>query len=202
MHMPSVELHLMYGLTECKRVSILSAHELQTRGESVGKPLPGTHVSLEPIPGEPPERGILIVTGPHVALGYLRADSGPFFRREGESFRSLRTGDVVSLDADGYIYFQYRRNLLIKHRGFRINPIEIESVLRSQFDVQTCLVKHEQGDLILFVEAGADKKAIQAALLEQVDGYKQPDRIVAISSFPQTGNGKLDRRLLSQWEVP
>ncbi|MEM6915617.1 MAG: long-chain fatty acid--CoA ligase, partial [Verrucomicrobiota bacterium] len=101
---PGLEVFVMYGLTECKRVSIMTPQELETHPDSVGRPLAGTEVyavdeSGAPLP--PGEVGELVVRGRHVAHGYWRAPEETakrFRKRAPEAAVELFTGDSGSVD--------------------------------------------------------------------------------------------------------
>ena len=133
--LPWVQLYSMYGQTETKRTLYMPPEELDRRPGSVGIAIPGTEVWLEDEQGNriPPEQtGELVVRGRHVMRGYWgdpkattqRFAPGPF---PGE--RICRTGDLFRMDAAGYFYFVARKDDIIKCRGEKVAPKEIENVL-------------------------------------------------------------------------
>lgn len=132
---PNVTLFSMYGLTETKRTLYLPPDQLDRRPGSVGIAIPGTEVWLEDEQGNrlgPDQIGELIVRGRHVMRGYWqdpiataqRYRPGPL---PGE--RVCHTGDLFRMDADGYFYFVGRRDDIIKSRGEKVAPKEVENVL-------------------------------------------------------------------------
>ncbi len=132
---PHARLYSMYGLTECKRVSYLPPEEVDRRPRSVGIAMPNTEVWVEDAGGNrlgPGQVGELVVRGAHVTRGYwedpeatMRAfGPGPF---PGETV--LHTGDLFTMDADGFLYFVGRQDDIIKTRGEKVSPREVENVL-------------------------------------------------------------------------
>ncbi|MBW2072888.1 MAG: AMP-binding protein, partial [Deltaproteobacteria bacterium] len=132
---PQVKFFSMYGLTECKRVSYLPPAELDLRPTSVGKPMKDCRVFVVDDQGRelgPGQVGELVVQGPNVMSGYwndpdLTARTFRTDRRTGSTL--LYTGDLFSRDSDGYLYFVARKDDLIKTRGERVSPREVENVL-------------------------------------------------------------------------
>ena len=132
---PKVRVYSMYGLTETKRTLYLPPSQLDARADSVGIPIPGTEAWLEDAQGNrvgPGEVGELVVRGRHVMRGYWgdaeataqRFPPGPL---PGE--RVCRTGDLFRMDSEGYFYFVAREDDIIKSRGEKVSPKEIENVL-------------------------------------------------------------------------
>jgi long-chain acyl-CoA synthetase len=116
-----------YGLTETSPV--VTVNPLTSPFTlSIGLPLPGTMVKIineqgESVPlGEP---GELVVKGPQVTRGYWHADNTACFDSEGYFF----TGDVVSMDAKGYLTVKDRKNQMIIVSGFNVYPVEVENVI-------------------------------------------------------------------------
>ena len=132
---PQASLYSMYGQTECKRVLYLPPHELKNRPGSVGIAIPGTEVWIQGPDGErlpPGSIGQLVVRGRHVMKGYLNKPKetastfGPGrFPEEGVLF----TGDLFRQDEEGFFYFVSRVDDIIKTRGEKVAPKEIENVL-------------------------------------------------------------------------
>lgn len=196
----------MYGLTECKRISILLPEELKDKPGSVGRPLDGTEVfavdaSGEPLP--PGSVGELVVRGRHLALGYWGAEeeTAKRYRRVGPGrARTMFTGDLGVVDEEGYLYFHGRGDFLIKHRGHRMSPLEIEDVIcKMPGIVAAGVVKHEADDkLHLFVEAsdGLGEVAVTGWLGERLEQVKVPECVHFVAALPKTTNQKVDRKAL------
>ncbi|RLC85343.1 MAG: long chain acyl-CoA synthetase, partial [Chloroflexi bacterium] len=132
---PNARIFKMYGLTECKRVAYLKPDLLATDPDSVGIAIPGTEVSLHTLSGEiaaPGEPGILHVRGPHVMVGYWnQPELTAHMLREGPvpGERVLVTHDWFSQDENGLLRFVGRSDDIIKTRGEKVSPIEVENLL-------------------------------------------------------------------------
>ncbi len=132
---PWTTLYSMYGLTECKRTLYLPPDQLDVRPGSVGIAIPGTEVWIEDENGKrvgPGVVGELVIRGSHVMRGYWENPEatakcyrpGP---TPGEQI--LYSGDLFRMDEDGYLYFVARKDDIIKSRGEKVSPKEIENVL-------------------------------------------------------------------------
>jgi acyl-coenzyme A synthetase/AMP-(fatty) acid ligase len=204
---PQARVLPMYGLTECKRVSILLPEELEAKPESVGRALDGTEVFAMDANGNrlpAGETGELCVRGRHLALGYWRApeetEKRYKFIGEGHS-RVLFSGDFGSVDADGFLHFHGRSDFLIKHKGHRLSPAEVEEeACRISGVVAAGCVKDEAKDLLcLFVsvsDAPLDEPKIIQALSLKLEPAKVPNRVILLPELPKTGNQKVDRKAL------
>ncbi|MGJ3288851.1 AMP-binding protein [Klebsiella michiganensis] len=127
--------YTMYGLTECKRVSILLPNETPDFKESVGRPISCAEVVIN----NPDSNGIgdIIVSGKNVALGMLVFSStGKVSLRTFNG--TLNTGDLGFLDSKGFLYVLGRRDSQIKIMGQRTSTIEIENAALSVDGVITC----------------------------------------------------------------
>src|SRR6185436_7650621 len=132
---PQATLFSMYGLTECKRVSYLPPDQLDTRPMSVGRGMPNEEVWLIDEEGRRLPNGSvgeLVVRGSNVMRGYWRKPAETAERLKpgalpGEMY--LHTGDIFRTDSEGYLYFVGRRDDIIKSRGEKVSPREVENVL-------------------------------------------------------------------------
>lgn len=133
--LPQAGLYLMHGLTEVARTVYLPPDQVDARPESVGRAIPGTEVWLEDEQGQrvgPGEVGEMVVRGRHVMRGYwnkpeatrARFRPGPI---PGE--RLCYTDDLFQADAEGFLTFVSRRDDIIKCRGEKVAPREVENVL-------------------------------------------------------------------------
>ncbi len=132
---PTTRIYSMYGLTECKRCTYLPPEQLSVRPESVGKAIPNTEVYLVNDRGErvgPGKVGELVIRGGHVMKGYwedpeatnraLRAGPHPWEK-------VLYSGDLFRADEECYLYFVGRKDDIIKTRGEKVSPKEVENIL-------------------------------------------------------------------------
>lgn len=209
---PGARLYSMYGLTECKRVSYLPPAELDRRPGSVGVAIPGTEVWIEDEDGRrlgPGQVGELMVRGPHVMQGYWRDPAGTAERlREGRWpwERTLATGDLFRTDAAGFLYFVGRRDDLIKCRGEKVWPREVEDVLAAAPGVLNAAVVGVpdglQGQAVwahVSPRPGARLQAheLHQFCLDRLESHLVPTRIVIHQELPMSPNGKIDRRALA-----
>jgi len=139
-------LYSMYGLTETKRTLYLPPDQLDRRPGSVGIAIPGTEVWIENEAGQrlgAGETGELVVRGRHVMRGYWEAPEATAKRyRPGPipGERVCCTGDLFRMDEDGYFYFVGRKDDIIKSRGEKVAPKEVENVLHMLPGVQAAVV--------------------------------------------------------------
>lgn len=201
---PQARLFRMYGLSECKRVSILAPDEAVGRPESVGRPLPGTRVAILSPDGEelgPRALGRITVHGPHVMAGYWRSaelTAQVFPRHPATGDRYLDTGDLGYVDEEGFLYFTGREDGMFKRRGVRMSIIEIEAAAVSLAGVRGAVaLPPEPGrDLMLVVAGGVSAEAVLEGLAALIEPAKVPAVCRTVDRLPLTANGKPDRRAL------
>lgn len=203
--LPQARIFPMYGLTECKRVSILLPEERATHPDSVGRALDGTRIFAVDADGRPLPPGVsgeIVVQGPHLSPGYWNAPEETAARfRPVDGVRTLFTGDRGSVDTQGFLTFETRADFLIKHRGTRLNPAEVEEAATSLPGVTGAgCVKDEARDLLhLFLtarDAAPEPASVLAGLAEMLERAKLPDRVHFLPELPRTANQKLDRKAL------
>ncbi|HEY0733451.1 MAG TPA: AMP-binding protein [Herpetosiphonaceae bacterium] len=202
--MPDCTVFVMFGLTECKRVSILPPADYKRKSESVGKPLPDTECLIVDADGQPlpaGEIGELVVRGPHVMLGYWRAPelTAKRYRPWGAGTEiALFTGDACSLDDEGYLYFHGRSDDIYKQGGYRVSALEVEAAACDIPGVRQAALlppQTERGS-VLFVTSDLAIETVFAALRERLEDYKLPTQIVVLDDLPLTPNGKSDKKQL------
>jgi len=155
---PHASVVPMFGITECKRVSIAEYDGDLLRPGAVGRPLDGTELLITGDDGRPlaaGQVGEIVVRGPHVMSGYWRAPqlTAQRFRRDPVTgVMSLHTGDYGRLDADGYLYFEGRRDDMFKRSGLRVSALEIEAAACDVPGVRAAAVLPPAGtrDAVLF----------------------------------------------------
>ena len=206
--LPGLAVFCMYGLTECKRVSILLPEELSEKPGSVGRPLPGTEAWTVSGHGErlpPGTVGELVVRGPHVTRGYFEAENetAARFCFDADGVGELATGDLCRIDRDGYIYFVGREDCVMKHRGFRLSAAEVEDVAcRVPGVVEAALVKAPgQDELHLYLVWGHGAPNVGRVLGEirgSLEPHKVPEKVIVSKALPRTPHGKVDRRQLAE----
>jgi len=202
--MPDLKVQLMFGLTECKRATIMPVDGDLRRPGSSGKPLPGTEVfTVDATGARLPafEVGEIIVRGPHVMSGYWRRaelTAARFHRAEG-LFPELHTGDYGWLDQEGYLYFKGRQDDLYKENGFRVSAIEVEAAaLRVPGVLATAVLTPTSDDpATLFAVTLLSSAEVLTAMRDEIEEFKIPRRCVILTRIPLTPNGKVDRKALA-----
>jgi amino acid adenylation domain-containing protein len=206
---PNALVFRMYGLTECKRVSYLEPELLEERPTSVGKAIPGTQtlvLDAEGNPVEPGETGILHVRGPHVMAGYWRQPElsaemlvdGPL---PGE--RMLCTHDHFTIDEEGFLYFVGRSDDIIKTRGEKVSPIEVENALYAIPGVREAAVLGVPDELLgeaihayVALDDGVEltERDLAAACRERLEGFMVPSKFLFVDELPKTTTGKIRKK--------
>jgi long-chain acyl-CoA synthetase len=206
---PNALLFPMYGLTECKRVSYLEPELVDAKAGSVGKPIPGTEMFLLDPDGKPVgvgERGILHVRGPHVMAGYWK---NPLTSEKmlkpgaipGE--RVLCTQDWFTMDAEGFFYFKGRSDDIIKTRGEKVSPVEIENILYGIAGVKEAAVIGVPDDHLgqsikafIVVENGVtiSEREIRKYCSTKLENFMMPQEIAFVESLPKTSTGKISKK--------
>ncbi|GGU80635.1 AMP-dependent ligase [Streptomyces litmocidini] len=201
---PTLAVVPMYGLTECKRVSIAEPDLDLTRPGSVGRPLRDTEVYAADPDGRPlpPGRtGELVVRGPHVMAGYWRAPelTAARFGRDDIGQPLLRTGDRGRVDADGYLYFAGRDDDQYKQRGFRVSAVEVEAAALDVPGVHLAAVlpPSDNRGAVLAVSAEMSAAHLAKELGERLDPVKLPSDYRVLDELPLSVNGKVDKRVLA-----
>ncbi len=209
--LPDARIFSMYGLTECKRVSFLPPDQIDLRPASVGKPMDNVEVFVADERGVLHETGVgeLVVRGANVMQGYWRAPE--------ETARVLRpgkipgqpllySGDLFRIDEDGYMYFMARLDDMIKSRGQRVSPKEVENVIYELAGVCAVSVVGvpdvTQGNYIkAFVHVDDEVVISEQDVLRhcatRLEDFMVPRVIEFVSSAPTTDSGKLHRRMMA-----
>ncbi|MFE7536411.1 class I adenylate-forming enzyme family protein [Streptomyces rhizosphaericola] len=201
---PGLKGQVMFGLTECKRATIMPPDGDLQRPGSCGLPLPGTEVFTVDEEGNrlpAGETGEITVRGPHVMSGYWRRpelNRQRFPLRDG-LFPELRTGDYGRLDEDGYLYFSGRRDDLYKERGFRVSATEVEAAAHRIPEIVSAAVLPPAGkkSALLVVVTGLEPGTVLERMQDQIEQFKIPRRCVVLDALPLSRNGKVDRKELT-----
>lgn len=208
---PHVRIYSMYGLTECKRVSYLPPEELDRRANSVGIPIPNEEVFIVNEKDEevgPNEIGELVIRGPNVMQGYWNApeETARTFRSgryRGESL--LYSGDLFKKDEEGFLYFVARKDDMIKTKGERVSPKEIENALCELEGVAEAAVIGVADDIFgqaikAFIVKGNSsvltEKDVVKYCSKNLEPFMVPKHVEFIESFVKSPSGKIDKRAL------
>ncbi|WP_435865609.1 amino acid adenylation domain-containing protein [Streptomyces xanthochromogenes] len=210
---PWVELVNGYGPTET--TTFATAHRVTDADcegpVPIGRPVAGAtaHILDEAdLPVDDGARGELWIGGSRLAHGYTRRPelTAERFVDHPALGRLYRTGDLVSARPDGILDFHGRTDDQVKVRGFRIEPGEIEHVLREQPEVDDAAVtvrrpSPDDARLAAFVVAGPGpvprSEALLARLTALLPAHLVPDELTFVERLPLTTSGKVDRKALA-----
>ncbi len=206
---PQAEIYSMYGLTECKRCTWLPPHKINEKPGSVGIALPNSEVYLVDEAGQPVPAGTsgeMVVRGPNVMQGYwnnpeataevLKTGRNPWEK-------VLFTGDLLRMDEDGYYYFIGRKDDIIKSRGEKVPPKEVETVLYAHPGIREAVVAGVpdpvMGQAITAMVALADSALSDKDILrfcrQHLEDFMVPVFVHVTEDLPRTDTGKVSRRL-------
>jgi amino acid adenylation domain-containing protein len=207
---PQATLYSMYGLTETKRTLYLPPEQLERRPGSVGIAIPGTEVWLEDEAGNrlgPGQIGELVIRGRHVMRGYWRDPEATAARfRPGPlpGEQVCYSGDLFIMDEEGYYYFVARKDDIIKSRGEKVAPKEVENVLYALPGVVKAAVVGvpdpilgEAIKAVLVVEgASLTEKEVLRHCRAHLESYMVPQIVEFRDALPLTSSGKIDKKAL------
>jgi amino acid adenylation domain-containing protein len=205
---PSSRIFSMYGLTECKRVSYLPPEDLDRKPGSVGRAIPNTEIWIVDEEGKrvpPGVVGQLVVRGATVMRGY--------WEKPEETARKLRpgllpgeqvlfTGDFCRIDDEGYLYFVGRMDDIIKTRGEKVAPKEVEAALHTVDGVKEVAVVGVPDEVLgqavkafVVAEQGAvlDEKELRKQCQARLENFMVPKYIEFVAELPHTDTGKIKK---------
>jgi len=209
---PRAVFFSMYGLTECKRVTYLPPDQLDIRPTSVGRGMPNQECWLVDDHGKRLPNGStgeLVIRGSHVMRGYWRKPEETAKRLKpgpnpGEWV--LHSGDLFRTDEEGYLYFVARKDDIIKSRGEKISPVEVENALYRLDGVLEAAVVGVPDPVLgqaikafLVLKAGYSysEKDVVRHCLAKLENFMAPKYVVFMESLPKTDNGKIKKMALT-----
>ena len=215
-------IYLMYGLTEAFRSTYLDPAEIHRsspeQGNCIGKAIPNTEIMVinkegrEAAPGEP---GELVHRGPTVAMGYWGNEEAtrkayrpnPLAPPELLGVeRVVYSGDTVTRDEEGYLYFLGREDAMIKNQGYRLSPEEVENLLLGSglvheacaFGVENPAVGHDVIAVVSLKDGGDGAiDSVREYAIKNGPPYMIPKEIIVRDELPKNANGKIDRKGIS-----
>lgn len=208
--LPHTTIYPMYGLTECKRVSIMPNGYEEERPTAVGLPLPGIDVRIVDTDNREVAKGVtgqLVIDGPNIMNGYWNnfEDTVEKYRYDEKTGRvQLYSGDLFYKDKEGYLFYQGRKERFIKCRGYKVSPVEVEHVLCTIDGVAQAAVfgvpDELQGEKVCAV-VQMSKRIEKNYILEICKNKLQIEKIPVIieltfKNLPRTINGKIDHDAL------
>jgi acyl-CoA synthetase (AMP-forming)/AMP-acid ligase II len=209
---PGARIYSMFGLTECKRCTYLPPEDLDRKPTSVGIAIPNTELWIVDENGNevgPDQIGQLVIRGATVMRGYWddpeataeRLKPGPL---PGELV--LYTGDLCKRDEEGYLYFVARMDDIIKSRGEKVAPREVETALLDIHGVKEAAVIGVPDDILgqaikafVVLEQGVllSEKTILVECRRRLAAPMVPRHLVFLRELPKTATGKTNKNALS-----
>jgi acyl-CoA synthetase (AMP-forming)/AMP-acid ligase II len=208
---PAAKVFSMYGLTECKRCSYLPPEDFERKPSSVGIAIPNTQLWIEDERGNrlPPNQvGQLVIRGATVMKGYWNKPSETAKRlKQGllPNEKVLHTGDYCWIDNDGYLYFHSRMDEMLKCKGLKVSPKEIEDALFKIDEIKEAVVVGSPCDVygeaifaFVTIKNLITEDEIKFKVSKKLSPHQRPKKIIILSLLPRTINGKYDRLQLRE----
>ncbi|MBK6962593.1 MAG: AMP-binding protein [Bacteroidales bacterium] len=199
---PDISFYVMYGQTEATaRLSYLPPEELRRKLGSLGRGIPNVTLKVvdeNGIPVKPGETGEIIAKGDNIMAGYFKdPETTAATIRNGW----LYTGDMATVDDEGYIFMQSRAKEIIKVRGIRISPKEIEAVIVKFPGVIDCTISAEHDDItgesikatVIVNEADLpqfSEEAVRQYCAENLAAFKIPQTVIFDTKLAFNSAGK------------
>lgn len=199
-----------YGLSESAGVVSANPYEGEGKAGTIGQPIAATRIALvdkeDPLAAAPEgEPGEIVVAGPQIMCGYWqRPDAdAEVFVTGADGTRWLRTGDVGTIDEDGFVRIVDRLKDMIAVAGFKVFPSQIEAILYHHPAVREALVigmpdayrgEVPRAYVTLEAESETSGEAIRDWLNPQLGKHERVDQVVVRLALPKTMIGKLSRK--------
>ncbi len=191
-----------YGVTETAPALALNTPMFNKFG-TVGRLLPGMEARLEPVPGVE-EGGRLFVRGPNVMLGYLRVENPGVLERPAEGWHD--TGDIVSIDAEGFITIKGRAKRFAKIGGEMVSLAAVEALAAEMWpDAVSCAATvpdPRKGERLILVTTKPDPKRSDFLAFARARGASEmmvPTEVLILEKLPTLGSGKIDNVALTNF---
>jgi long-chain acyl-CoA synthetase len=206
--LPQTRVYMYYGLTEASRSSYICYNDHRDKLETVGRPTPGAQICIQS-PSSPliEAPGEILIRGPHLTSGYWGMDSMEFFV-DGW----FRTGDIGTIDSDGFLTWKGRVKEQINVDGLKLTPMEVETVLMEHDGVKDCAVVGGPDELTgeavvaFVVPRGEPEKRLEIAIRRfcrsRLETYKVPVKVIFVEEIPRTDAGKTKRMALKERLFP
>jgi acyl-CoA synthetase (AMP-forming)/AMP-acid ligase II len=207
LHVPVVQ---GYGMTETSlAIALTPPDSTSVKVGATGVLIPNLEGKVvDPLTGAElgvHERGELLVRGPNIMRGYLKNPEATRITIEPDGW--LHTGDIVSVDEEGYIFVVDRLKELIKYKGMQVAPAELEGVLLTHPAIADAAVigipDEEAGELpkaFVVLKAAVTTEAIMRYVAAKVAPHKRVRQVEIIDAIPKSASGKILRRVLVERE--
>jgi long-chain acyl-CoA synthetase len=207
--MPHLKKFVMYGQTEASaRLSYLEPERLLEKIGSIGRAIPGVELTVKDENGKPckpGDVGEIVAAGENIMVGYWNSpeETKKVLKKDG-----LHTGDLATVDEDGYIFIVSRSSDMIKSGAHRISPKEIEEVIAEFPGIIESSVIGVPDEILgealvayIVVKGKFDQKELRKHLKVNLAPFKIPREIIETESLPKTTSGKIKRfELVEQYK--
>jgi long-chain acyl-CoA synthetase len=204
---PQATLFSMYGLTECKRVTYLPPDQLDIRPTSVGRGMPNEEVWLVDDAGHRLPNGStgeLVIRGSNVMRGYWEKpeETAKRLKRLPDGQTMLYSGDLFRTDAQGWLYFVSRKDDIIKSRGEKVSPREVENAIYSLEGVYEAAVVGVPDDVLgqaikayVTLKPGMQltERDVIRHCLAHLENFMAPKYVEFVAELPKTDTGKIKK---------
>lgn len=217
-HNASIQVREGYGTTECVTASCLTPTHVYKEG-SIGQPFPDTYYCIvkpgtqEEVPYG--EEGEICISGPTVMIGYLNhpEENAQTLQVHPDGRTWVHTGDLGTMDAEGFIYFRQRLKRMIVTSGYNVYPSQLENILDAHEFVQmSCVIgvpdplKIQKVKAFVMLKPGveptqANKDILMAYCRKNIAKYAMPYDIEFREQLPKTLVGKVAYRVLEEDEL-
>lgn len=198
----------MYGPTETTVWSSVKQVSAKNQVISLGKPIANTQFwildeHMNPVPSG--TVGELWISGASLATGYLNSElltQERFVDNQKLNQRVYKTGDLVSIDSKGELYYFGRKDHQVKVAGHRIELEEIEQVIKQLEQVQQVAVVTRDSSgttqIVAFVNSSVDEALLREHCRHKLPTYMVPHQFLYLNALPLTPNNKIDKKALPQ----
>lgn len=194
-----------WGMTEGVAAGTANVITDRKFNGTIGIPVPSVDIIVVDDNGEQVglnQSGEMCIKGPNITSGYFNKDTTNDFTKDGY----FRTGDIISMDENGYITLLDRKKDMILVSGFNVFPNEIEAVMLDCKSIVECAVigipDENQGEAVKIYIVPADnnvtKSDIKDFARDNLTGYKCPRHIEFVSELPKSNVGKILRQKLRE----
>ena len=217
-HKATIRIREGYGTTECVTASCLTPVKRSKEG-SIGIPFPDTYYKIvkpgtdEELPYG--EEGEIVLAGPTVMAGYYgkEEETARTLRKHADGMTWLYTGDLGSMDDEGFIYFKGRIKRMIITSGYNVYPAQLENILDANEKVQmSCVIgvpdpyKMQKVKAFVMLKPGVEpsqevKEELLAYCRKYIAKYAMPYDIEFRKELPKTLVGKVAYRVLEEEEM-
>ena len=191
------KVFLMYGLSECKRVSILNHKKFLQKNNTVGKPIKGTKCWIVDKKDKKlgyNKFGQLVVRGNHVMQGYYndKTLTNKTFKKD-KNNNILYTGDICSIDKDGYITFKGRNDDIFKYKNYRLSKKEIQQDLLKIRGIEDSFVYVKKKPFVynIYVVTKFKYNNLINKIKNSLDSYKFSENIIKLKKIERSTRGKV-----------